>query len=177
MSVTEHQREILIEKRARALALMLLTHCDDLLIDEKAKDDVGLDYIVRFRTEGKQGLREFGIEVKAASAAVTKDRADELLRPMVLHTNRYGPFLRPVCLFFFTMENDGAWYTWIAEPIESKRGKCLLRSHEKPDCLPLNKKALKEIIERVDDWYDRIFPNRTVNGPASNKGNRKRAKP
>ena len=40
---------------------MLLTRREDMLIDE-VKDDIGVDYVVRFHTKGKEGLREFGIE-------------------------------------------------------------------------------------------------------------------
>jgi hypothetical protein len=176
MSPKEHQREMFVAKRARALAMILLTRREDLLIEE-VKDDIGLDYIVRFHSEGKEGLREFGIELRGVWAAVTKEQADEQLRPPMQQMKRYGPFLRPVCLFFFTMENDGAWYTWVAEPIESEDGKPLLRSRDEPDCRQLDKRVLKEIIERVDGWHDAIFSRLIVNGPGENKADRKRAKP
>jgi hypothetical protein len=175
MSEKEHNREVLVEKRARALAMMLLTRREDLLIEE-VKDDIGLDYIVRFHTEGKEGLREFGIELRGGWAAATKDQADKVLRPSLRQTKRYGPFLRPVCLFYFTMEDDGAWYTWVAEPIESGDGKPLLRSRDEPDCRPLDRRALKEIVERVDLWYEAVFPSLIVNGPGGSKANHKRAK-
>jgi hypothetical protein len=175
MSENEGQRQSLIEKRARALAMVLLTRREDLLIEE-VKDDIGLDYIVRFQTEGKEGLRELGIELRGVWARVTKDHADEALRPSLQQMQRYGPFLRPVCLFFFTMENDGAWYTWVAEPIESEDGKPLLRWGGEPDCRPLDKRALNEIIERVDWWYDAVFPSLVVNGPGGRKIGRKQSK-
>jgi hypothetical protein len=38
MSEKKHQREMFVEKRARALAMMLLTRREDLLIEE-VKDD------------------------------------------------------------------------------------------------------------------------------------------
>jgi hypothetical protein len=75
------------------------------------------------------------------------------------------------------MENDGAWYTWVAEPTESEEGKPLLRSRDEPDCRQLDKRALKDIIERVDGWYDAIFPSLIVNGPGERKAHRKQAKP
>jgi hypothetical protein len=175
MPEKEHQREIFIAKRARALAMMLLTRREDLRIEE-VQGDFGLDYIVRFHTEGKEGLREFGIELKGAWAAATKEQADKALRPSMRQMKTYGPFLRPVCLFFFTMENDGAWYTWVAEPIESEDGKPLLRSCDEPDCQQLDRRALNNITERVDWWYDAIFPSLIVNGPGKSKADRKRAK-
>jgi hypothetical protein len=177
MSVKEQQRGLLIEKRARALMMMLLTHREDLLIEEvKASEDVGLDYIVRFHTQGKEGLREFCIEPKGVWPAVTKERADKVLRRSVEQMKRYGPFLRPVCLFLFTMENDSAWYTWVAEPVESQDGRPQLSLCNEPNCRPLDKKSLNEIIERVDLWYDAVYPRLVVNGPRRSKADRKGAK-
>jgi hypothetical protein len=175
MPAQEDKREVFIEKRARALMMMLLTRREDLLIEE-VKDDIGLDYVVRFHTEGKEGLREFGIELRGAWAAGTKGDADRVLRPAMGQMKRHGPFLRPVCLFLFTMENDGAWYTWVAEPVEAEDGKPLLHFRDEPDCRPVGKGSLKEIIGRVDAWYDAIFPSLVVNGPEGNKGDIKRAK-
>jgi hypothetical protein len=169
MSDNTHRREMLVEKRARALAIVLLTRRPDLLIEE-VKDDIGLDYVVRFRTEGKDGLREFGVELRGVSAGVTKEIADKLLKPSLQQMKRYGPFARPVCLFLFTMEDDGAWYTWVAEPIEAANGKPLLRSRDDADCRPLDKRAVKEIVERVDRWYDAFFPTLVANGAGGGNG-------
>lgn len=108
--------------------------------------------------------------------AVAKDEADAVLRPAVQRRQRYGPFPRPVCLFLFAMENDAAWYMWVAEPIASEDGKPRLRSRDEPDCRPLDKKALKELIERVDVWYDAFFHGLVVNGPGGSKTARKGAK-
>ena len=74
------------------------------------------------------------------------------------------------------MENDGAWYTWVAEPVESEDGKPLLRACDEPNSRQLDKRALKEIVERVDVWYDAIFPSVIVNGPGASKADRKGAK-
>ena len=175
MSVKEQRREILIEKRARALAMVLLTRREDLLIEE-VQDDLGLDYLVRFHTEGKEGLREFGIKLSGVWSAATKEHADQVLRPSVQRMKRYGPFPRPVCLFFFTMEDDGAWYTWVAKPLVSEDSKALLRSCDAPDCWPLDRRTLKGILEQVDAWYDALFPSLVANGTGEGKAERKRTK-
>jgi hypothetical protein len=171
----QNHKNALMEKRARALALMLLTRRAELLIEE-VKEDIGLDYVVRFHTEGREGLREFCVVVRAAWEALTKDQADKVLQPSLQAVARYGPFGRPVCLFFFTMEDNGAWYTWVAEPVEAEEGKPGLRTCDEPDCRPLDKKALKEIVERVDSWYDVLFFSLSVNGPGRGKAERKQAK-
>jgi hypothetical protein len=171
----EQQREIYVEKRARAVTMMLLTREENLLIEE-VKEDIGLDYVVRFLSEAKDGLREFGIALRAVWGTATKEQADKELRPRMRQMKRYGPFPRPVCLFFFTMQNDDAWYTWVAEPIKSEANRPLLHPYDEADCRPLDKKALKEIIERVDSWYDALFPSLVLNGPGKSKTARKRAK-
>ena len=74
------------------------------------------------------------------------------------------------------MENDTAWYTWAAEPTESDDGKPVLRFYDGPDCRQLDKRALKETIERVDLWYDALFPTLIANGPRGSKPDRTRAK-
>jgi hypothetical protein len=174
MSEQEHKREAFIEKRARALALLLLTRREDLLIEE-VKEDIGLDYLVRFPTKGKGGLRELGVAVRGAWAAVTKAQADKALRLSMRVMKRHGSFVRPVCLFFFTMEDDGAWYIWVAEPVVSEDGKALLRSCDEPDCRQLDKRAFKEILARVDSWHDALLLTLIVNGPEGTKAERKQA--
>jgi hypothetical protein len=119
MSKEEQRREIFIQKRARALALMLLTRREDLVIEE-VKDDSGLTYIVRFHSKGKEGVRALGIEVRGVLAALSKDAADRLIRPSTQQDKQCGSFQGPVCLFLFTMQDDGGWYTWTLEPAESE---------------------------------------------------------
>ncbi|MHC5539465.1 hypothetical protein ACYOEI_14705 [Singulisphaera rosea] len=35
---------------------------------------------------------------------------------------RFGPFPSPVVLFYFTMEDEAAWYTWASEPVVLSEG-------------------------------------------------------
>lgn len=175
MSDKEQKRRALAEKRARALTRILLSRRPDLRVEE-IEDEIGQDFVVRFRTQGKEGRRELGIEVKADWAALSKDQADQALRPVLQRLKRFGPFPHPLCLFYFTMENDGAWYTWIAEPLQSVDGRATLSFRDSPDCHALDKKALRDIIERVDKWYDVHFSFLLGNGPAGGKAHRKQVK-
>ena len=52
----------------------------------------------------------------------------------------------------------------------------LFHPREESDCRPLDQRALAEIIDRVDSWYDAVFPSLVMNGPGGSKGHRKRAK-
>jgi hypothetical protein len=176
MSKAEQRRQVLVDKRARALATMLLTRREDLLVEEVG-DDIGLDYIVRFPTAGKPGVREFGIALRGAREAATAGDAAQVLRPVLRQLERYGPFARPVCLFLFAMDHDRAWYTWVAEPYASGDGTAGLRPASEPDCLPLDQRALRGILARVDAWYDALFPSLSANGPGVSRSERRRTKP
>jgi hypothetical protein len=157
------RRRALAAKRAAALALMLLTRREDLLVEE-VQDDIGPDYIVRFRKASRPGVREFGVAVASALGPAAKEDADAELRPALQRLRRHWPSLRPLCLFFFTMADDCAWYSWAAEPAEAEDGRPALCWREAPDSRPLDRKALNEILARVDRWYRAVLPVLVVNG-------------
>jgi hypothetical protein len=150
------KRERLIEKRAHALAIMYLTRRDDLTIGE-VQEDIGLDLLVHFLPAGKDGVRQFGVALRGAWAPVSREEADRVLRPSIQRLRRYGPFPFPVCLFFFTMEENQSWYTWVAEPVVAPDGTFRLRLHDSASCKPLDKAAVNEIVGQVDRWYDAFF--------------------
>lgn len=160
------KQEQLIEKRASALAVLLLTQRSDLDVHEKDHDS-GLDLVVRFKSPGRQGVRSFGVELCGSLPSMTKRNVDKLLSPHVRNIqHRHGPFTFPVCMFFFTMEGDEARYLWVAEPVtEGKRA--TLRRHEKADSQRLDRPALDHIVTMVDSWYDLFLQNlvaSSVNG-------------
>lgn len=150
-------QKLLIAKRVRALAVMYLTRRRDLTVEE-VREEIGLDLTVRFLPQDKEGIRQFGVELRGVWGSVTKEHADKVLGRSVREAQRSGPFAFPVCMFFFTMEDNKGWYTWIAEPVVRGR-KAELRRHQEADCRPLDKAALEEIVGRVDGWYDAFFAN------------------
>lgn len=155
------KRDMLIGKRVRALAVMYLTRRSDLMVEE-VQDDIGLDLIVRFFPKDKVGMRQFGVELRGVWASVTKEHANTVLGPSVRQTQGYGPFAFPVCMFFFTMEENQGWYTWIAEPVV-QAGKAHLQMNKDADCTPLDTTAMDEIVARVDRWYEAFFANLVPN--------------
>jgi hypothetical protein len=70
---------------------------------------------------------------------------------------RYRPFPFPVVLFHFTMEDNGSWYTWVAEPVVLSGGGFEILQHGEAACRPLDTEAIDEIVEAVDRWYDAFF--------------------
>lgn len=146
------QRERLIAKRTEALAIVYLTRRGDLTIHEVG-GETGLDLVVRIPSDRKEPARQFAVQLKGVWRPVTKEHADNVLRPAVREAQGHGPFTFPVLLLFFTMDDDRGWYTWLAEPVV-RAGRALLLAHQDADCRPLDNGALDEIVARVDRWYD-----------------------
>jgi hypothetical protein len=154
-----------IAERVRALAVVYLTRRDDLIVTEEATD-AGVDLWVTLKLENKEAHRKFGVELRGGWTAMTRDNANKTLYPSMQRMLRYGPFPFPVVLFFFTMENNEGWYTWVAEPVVSLEGDFELVQHGEASCRPLNSGAIGEIVEAVDRWYDAFFAKAIRETPA-----------
>jgi hypothetical protein len=64
-------------------------------------------------------------------------------------------FTYPVCLFFFTMRQEQAFFSWLAEPTLTEEGPKLVH-HERANCVLLTDGLIDETIERVVAWYDAV---------------------
>jgi hypothetical protein len=168
------QQTMLIGKRVSALAVVVLTRRADLVVEE-SRGESGPDLLVRLMPAGKEGERQFGVETKGAWPAMTKDRADIVVGRSVWEAQKHGPFAFPVCLFFFTMEENQGWYTWIAEPFIHAR-KAQLQMRGAADCKPLDQTAVDDIVSRVDRWYDAFYENLVATSVNGGKPGRKPAK-
>jgi hypothetical protein len=116
--MTRKDQEWFVAERSRALALMHLTRRADLVVTEAGRG-VGLEYLVHIarRQEARApSVRQFGVFLHGTKSAVTAAHLDKMLRPTMQGFLRIGPFPYPVCLFSFTMDDDLAYTTWVAEP-------------------------------------------------------------
>ena len=109
--------------------------------------------------------------MKAVLRTVPPTHANSVLKSSMRQTLRSGPFPFPVVLLFFTMKADEGWYTWIAEPVVSPDGDFALRQHEGADCRPLDERAVDEIVERVDRWYDAFYARTNGTMPTGGRTN------
>ena len=75
---------------------------------------------------------------------------------------RVSEFPYPVCLLYFTMEDNRGYYTWIAEPVLTEDGKPRLQVHSAADCKNFDREALDKIVSQVDAWYDAFFASIVV---------------
>lgn len=149
--MSENQR--LVVERAYNLAVVYLTRNPNLIVTRN--DGIkGTDLHVGILQNGRFAGRVFGVEVKASvnEAPFTSRGYHKLPSHMVsIQDFRDTPF--PVCLFFFTMMDDKAYFKWIVEPIVED-GKATLRLHEENMLEALDNAQLDELVSRVEEWYD-----------------------
>jgi hypothetical protein len=160
------ERARFTELRARALTNALLSGRDDLAVQEVGTADYGIGYLVTVISE-KPGVRQFGVALRAAHTPVSAETANKVLLPSLQSLARYEAFPYPVVLFYFTMMDSGAWYTWVFGPTDREDESVALEMQQSPNCRPLDQGAITDIIERVHHWYDFSFSQSTKGAPRS----------
>ncbi len=150
--MTNEFQERFLTDRSRALATIILTRRDDLTIVETRKD-TGLDLHVSIEREDKPMRLTFGVLLRGLASTVTIEHANRILGPTIGQFQGMRKFTYPVCLFFFTMRDDQAFFSWLAEPVVSA-GAPKLVHHDEADCVELTDELLSQVIEQVVAWYD-----------------------
>jgi hypothetical protein len=142
--------------RAQSLALMYLTRRPDLIIQKSTIGQV-LDLLVAIPRGGGYSGRFLGIQTRGAvSARKTGKNAISLPADVArkeLSLSQDVPF--PVCLFFFTMEDDVGYYKWIKEPSLGTTGTPKLMLNKGTELKKLTNRELDTIISKVNTWYDK----------------------
>jgi hypothetical protein len=116
-------------------------------------DNSGWTFSYAFR--GLDCLRLFAVEAKGA---VSAPRVGRSIKCPVLFSNRERTVLKdipfPVCLFFFTMEDDKGYYGWIKEPVVVPAHTPPLLMSNPSELKPLTNEELGRILSRIKKWYD-----------------------
>ena len=152
--MTEDTKELFIADRVRAMATVLLTRRDDLVVNE-TKQSTGLDYHVFGDREDKPMRLAFGVLLRGVSSPVTAEHANKVLGPTMGQFQGMRKFTYPVCLFFFTMREEQAYFSWLAEPRVTDSGPKLVH-HDKANCVPLTDELLNLVVGQVVNWYDAV---------------------
>ena len=152
--MTSQAKELFIADRARALAAVILTRRHDLHVEE-TKRTTGLDLHVYIDREDKPMRLAFGVLLRGVTSAMTPENANKVLGPTMAQFQGMRKFTYPVCLFFFTMRDEQALFSWLAEPVVGSSGPKLVHQ-VKPNCVPLTDDVLDDLIERVVNWYDAV---------------------
>jgi hypothetical protein len=153
----DSEQEWFVAERARALLIVYLTRRDDLVLSECAKEK-GLNYLVWIKNENESpSVRQFGVFLRASVKAHTLPQLNKILRPQMRSLLRGRNFPYPVCLLYFTMEDNQGYYTWMVEPVLTEDGKPRLQRHSDASCAQLDRAALDKIVSQVNRWYDAFF--------------------
>ncbi len=155
-------KERFVTERARALAIVLLTRRDDLLVQETEEN--GLDYTVRIKSADNVGDRPFGVYMGASMSPVTLEGANKQLKPVMGKVQSIGPFHFPVCVFYFTVKDDQGYYAWAYEPVVTAEGQPRLTAHAEAHCHKLSNESLQDIVSAVKRWYDIFHATMTASG-------------
>jgi hypothetical protein len=152
--VTNELKEQLLADLVRAHATIILTRRNDLSIVE-SKKATGLDLQVSIEREDKPMRLTFGVLLRGAIPPHTAKQANKTLGPTMGQFRGMRKFTYPVCLFFFTLREEQAYFSWLAEPVVTS-GAPKLVHHEKAKCAPLTDELLDQVVEQIVAWYDAV---------------------
>jgi hypothetical protein len=152
--VTNELKQQFIAEQVRALATIILTRRGDLTIRE-TKKDTGLDLHVYIEREDKPMRLTFGILLRGVTSSLTAEQVNRALGPTMGQFRGMRKFTYPVCLFFFTLRDEQALFSWLAEPVLSG-GAPKLVHHDNASCVPLTDELLGAVVEQIVAWYDAV---------------------
>ena len=152
--MTNDSKERLLAERLRALATVILTRRGDLTVVE-SKQDTGLDFHVYVDREDKPMRLTFGVLLRGLPSAVTIEQANTLLGPTLGQFQGMRKFTYPVCLFFLTMREEQAYFSWLAEPVVNDGAPKLIH-HTKVKSVELTDGLLGHVVEQIVAWYDSV---------------------
>ncbi len=152
--MTREAKEQFLAERVRALATVILTRRDDLTVTA-TKQGTGLDLHVAIEREDKPMRLTFGVLLRGVSSSVTAEHANKVLGPTMGQFQGMRKFTYPVCLFFFALRQEQAFFSWLAEPVLTKGGPKLIH-HDKGHCVDLTDELLGRVLDQVVAWYDAV---------------------
>ncbi len=156
MKMAAAEKPWYLVERAEGLAVIYLT--EDSRVEVNRSRDIlsGLDIVATLRENGKLGARIFGVEVKAA---LTHEAGHDNRRPNTCsipssRTSFFQDIPFPVCLFFFTVDDDQGHWGWIQQPVVGADTGSRLLFHERIRLSLLTAQEVTKIVSEVDRWYN-----------------------
>ena len=138
----------------RSRANVILTRRDDLRVVE-TKEQTGLDLHVYVDREDKPMRIVFGVLLRGVPSPTTAEHASKVLGPTMGFFQGLRKFTYPVCLFFFTVREEQAFFAWLAEPVVNGDGPKLVHCTQ-ANCVELTDVLLGDVVDRVVAWYDAV---------------------
>ena len=114
-----------------------------------------MDLHVYIHRDEKPMRLTFGVLLGGVVSPLTAEQANEILGPTMGQFRGLRKFTYPVCLFFFTLRKEQAYFSWLAEPVLTAGGPKLVH-HDNANCVPLTDELLGSVIEQIVAWYDAV---------------------
>jgi hypothetical protein len=152
--MTDESKKLFLAEQIRALATIILTRRGDLTIVD-TKRDTGLDFHVTIEREDKPMRLTFGVLLRGVLSSLTSGNANKMLGPTMGQFRGMRKFTYPVCLLFFALKDEQAFFSWLAEPVVNGTGPKLVH-HEKANCTLLNDELVEQVVEQIVAWYDAV---------------------
>ncbi len=152
--MTNDSKKRFVAERAPVLATIILTRHGDLTIVD-TKRNTELDLHVFIDRKDKPMRLMFGVLLRGVLSAATPKQANRILRISMAQFQGMRKFTYPVCLFFFSMRDEQAFFSWLAEPVLAG-GALELVHHEKANCVELTDEKLDQVVEQIVAWYDAV---------------------
>ncbi len=166
--MTNQQEGRLLAERVEAMAIMHLTRRDDLVVRREIRKpgDPIMDLTVEIREDGRRvNWRRFGIYLQGVRTPETISTANSKLKVSLRRFfNDYGEPSIPFCLFYFTMEDNRGYCTWLAEPMVEAARPGLRYHRENANCTTLDLGSLDSIVGAVNAYYSALKDASTVAG-------------
>jgi hypothetical protein len=149
-------RDEFVAERTRIMARVVLTRRDDLAISRPSEGDADVDLLVDIRDRHNPGLRRFGVLLRGASPPATPETLKKTFNSALRSVRHLKHVAFPVCLLYFTMQDNQGYFAWLIEPVLTEEGNPKLASPTVSTLVPLDDAALTEIVDRVRAWYDAL---------------------
>ena len=139
--------------------MIFLTRRDDLRV-QSLTDDLGMNYLVSILANGHVTSRMFGVVLKAAArTTVLQPRNGEYRIPIdIQDPSIYTSSPFPICLLYFTMQDDRGYWRWLMEPVIDNPIPGQLKLNTNPAMKALTNEQLDSIVEALNKWYDNRIP-------------------
>lgn len=145
-----------IGQRAESLTVVYLTRRDDLIVTPQPSC-YGLSFLVEISKSGSRSGRIFGIQIEATvnntKVFENHNKIFEIKQDLP-STDSISELPFPVCLFFWTLNNDEAYYKWILEPVIETQNYPRLLFNQSQVFKRLNNEEIEKIVSTVNNWYD-----------------------
>lgn len=145
-----------IGQRAESLTVVYLTRRSDLIVTPQPSC-YSLSFLVEISKSGSRSGRIFGIQIEATvnnTKVFENDNKIFEIKQDLPSTDSISELPFPVCLFFWTLNNDEAYYKWVLEPVIETQNYPRLLFNQNQIFKGLNNEEIEKIVSTVNNWYD-----------------------